>query len=130
MRPAPLAGVSHPGSHTCLAVTPGGHQARLAGPASDREAFWRLSLRYPNQWTAPVFAAARTRLGQVFLGFSRFPAARSSVDRDGLAIVRWTDMRFVGGAFALDQPAGQVNLFTATVRIAPDGAILLEQLGR
>jgi hypothetical protein len=38
-------------------------------------------------------------------------------------------MRFVGGAFGLDQPARRSDLFTATVRLAPDGAVLLQQLG-
>ena len=104
--------------------------SRFSDPASDREAFWRLSIRYPNQWTPEVFEASRTRLGQVLLGFSRFPAARSIVDHEGLATVRWTDMRFVGGAVGLDQPARQMNLFTGTVRIAADGTVLLERYGR
>jgi hypothetical protein len=38
-------------------------------------------------------------------------------------------MRFAGGPFALDQPAPRSNLFTATVRLAPDGRILAETLG-
>ena len=47
------------------------------------EAPWRLTLRYPNVWTPTVLQAAQTHLGQVFLGFSRFPAARSAVDARG-----------------------------------------------
>ena len=104
--------------------------SRFRHPASGDGAFWRLSLRYPNQWTAAVFEAAPTRIGRVFLGFSRFPSARSVVDRDGQTTVRWSDMRFVGGVFGLDQPARQMNFTTAMVRIAPDGTILLEKFGR
>src|SRR5438876_301320 len=57
---------------------------------------WRLTLRYPNVWTSAVEKAAGTRVGQVFLGFSRFPAARSVVDGKGITTVRWSDMRFAG----------------------------------
>jgi len=40
---------------------------------------WRTTLRYPNVWTPTVQKAAATHLGQVYLGFSRLPAARSAV---------------------------------------------------
>jgi hypothetical protein len=103
---------------------------RFSDPASDRESFFRVSLRFPNRWTGPVIAAARTPLVETFLGFSRFPAARSVVESDEFATVRLTDMRFVGGTVTLDQPTAPTNLFTAMVRIAPDGEILLQRLGR
>jgi membrane-bound metal-dependent hydrolase YbcI (DUF457 family) len=96
----------------------------------DGEALWRLTLRYPNVWTPAVQKAATSRLGQVFLGFSRYPAARSAIDPQGTTTVRWTDVRFAGGPFALDQPAPRVNMFTATVRVGPDGQVLEERLGR
>jgi hypothetical protein len=88
-----------------------------------------LTLRYPNVWTPVVTQAAKTDLGQVFLGFSRMPAARSAVDKDGTTTVRWTDVRFAGGTLALDQAAPRAVPFTATVRIAPDGKIIDERLG-
>jgi inner membrane protein len=93
------------------------------------EAPWRLTLRYPNVWTPAVETAASTRLGQKFLAFSRFPAARTAVDAHGESTVRLTDVRFVGGMVALDQPAPRTGLFTATVRIAPDGRVVEEHLG-
>jgi membrane-bound metal-dependent hydrolase YbcI (DUF457 family) len=102
---------------------------RFGEPDQESEVPWRLTLRYPNVWTPDVERAARTHLGQVFLGFSRFPAARSAVDSKGIRTVRWSDMRFAGGPFALDQPVGRVAPFTATVRLAPDGRILSETLG-
>ena len=103
---------------------------RYREPENGSDVPWRLTLRYPNVWTPAVQKAATTHLGQVFLGFSRFPAARSAVDSHGITTVRWTDMRFAGGAFALDQPAPRTNPFTATVRIGADGQVLEESLGR
>jgi membrane-bound metal-dependent hydrolase YbcI (DUF457 family) len=103
--------------------------ARFREPDSDSEVLWRLTLRYPNVWTPTVQNAASSHVAQVFLGFSRFPAARSAVDANGITTVRWTDVRFVGGVSGLDQPAPRTGLFTATVRVAPDGRILEERLG-
>ena len=93
------------------------------------EAPWRLTLRYPNVWTPAVQQAAATRLGRTFLGFSRFPAARTAVDSRGITTVRFTDVRFAGGVTGLDQPAPRGGLFTATVRIGTDGRVLEEILG-
>jgi hypothetical protein len=93
------------------------------------EAPWRLTLRYPNVWTPVVKQAATSHVAQKFLAFSRFPAARSAVDGHGVTTVRWTDVRFVGGVVALDQPAPRTGLFTATLRVAPDGRIVEEHLG-
>jgi membrane-bound metal-dependent hydrolase YbcI (DUF457 family) len=93
-------------------------------------AMWRLTLRYPNQWTPVVVRAAGTRVAQAFLGFSRFAAARSFVDGDGITTVRWTDVRFSAGPRPPGVPSDSIaNLFTATVRIAASGPILDAQLG-
>lgn len=102
---------------------------RFRDPESGSDAPWRLTLRYPNVWTPTVEKAAATHLGQVYLGFSRLPAARSAVDADGATTVRWTDMRFAGGAFTLDQPGPRTNPFTATVRLGADGRVLEQSLG-
>ena len=103
---------------------------RFREPELGSDAPWRMTLRYPNVWTPAVAKAATTRLGQVFLGFSRFPAARSAVDVSGATTVRWTDMRFAGGPLALDQAAPRALPFTATVRTSPDGRVIEEKLGR
>jgi len=64
----------------------------------------------------------------VFLGFSRFPAARSFVAEDGTATVRWSDVRFITGA--LDDPRQfRRGLFGTTVILAPDGSIRESRLG-
>ena len=96
----------------------------------ESEAPWRTTLRYPNVWTPTVTHAADTRLGQLFLGFSRFPAARSAIDPHGVTTVRWTDVRFAGGGVALNQRRAAPNFFTATVTVGADGQILQERLGR
>lgn len=92
------------------------------------DAPWRLTLRYPNVWTPAVERAAATNTGKVFLGFSRFPAARTAIDPQGVTTVRWADMRYAGGLFTLDQQSRSANPFTATIRIAPDGTVLIETL--
>jgi membrane-bound metal-dependent hydrolase YbcI (DUF457 family) len=93
-------------------------------------AMWRLTTRYPNQWTPEAMQAAGTRVAQAFLGFSRFPAARAFVDRDGITTVSWTDVRFSAGPRPPGAPNGSIgNLFTATVRLAANGQILDAQLG-
>jgi membrane-bound metal-dependent hydrolase YbcI (DUF457 family) len=105
-------------------------QQRYREPESGTDAPWRLTLRYPNVWTPAVQQASGTRLGQVFLGFSRMPAARSAVDPHGDTTVRWTDVRFAGGAIGLDQPPPRAVPFTASVRIGADGRVIEEKLGR
>src|SRR5471032_1415985 len=99
-------------------------------PESASAAPWRTTLRYPNVWTTATRQAAATHLGQVFLGFSRFPAARSAVDADGITTVCWMDVRFVGGPIAIDQLAPRALPFTATVRLGADGRVIEERLGR
>jgi len=90
---------------------------------------WRQTIRYPNIWTPDVQRAATTRLGQVFLGFSRFPAARTARDAAGSATVRFTDMRFVGGPL-LNDARGRVQPFTATIRFDQSGDLVSERLGQ
>lgn len=87
-----------------------------------------VSVHYPNQWTPPVLKAAVSPIAQVFLGFSRFPAARSVLDAEGNVTVRWTDMRF-DVDIAPGPRERAPNLFGATILLSPDGAILRERLG-
>ena len=103
--------------------------SRLRRPAGPGETPWRVSVRYPNQWTDAVRTAAGAPIAQTFLGFSRFPAARWFTDRTtGETTVRWTDMRFATG-LSIDQRARD-TLFTATVKLDPAGRIASETLAR
>lgn len=90
---------------------------------------WRRAIRYPNVWTPAVQQAAATGLGRMFLGFSRFPAARAATDASGSATVRFTDVRFVLGPAVADQPAPPVQLFTATIKLDAEGRIVFARLG-
>jgi membrane-bound metal-dependent hydrolase YbcI (DUF457 family) len=103
---------------------------RYREPESGSDAPWRTTIRYPNVWTPTVLKASTTHLGQVYLGFSRMPAARSAVDIHGATTVRWTDMRFVGGLPGMDERASRAVPFTASIRVGADGQILQETLGR
>ena len=98
-------------------------------PAIDSQSHRSPLQRYPNPRTPAVEQASNTRVGQVFLGFSRFPAVRLFVDPGGTTTIRWTDMRFVDGPPSPDSTSPRANLFTATVRIDPDGRILEQRLG-
>lgn len=102
--------------------------ARFRAPASESEVFWRRAVRYPNVWTDAVVRAAATTTAQVFLGFSRFPAARSFVDPAGAATVRLSDVRFAGSGF-VDQ-ARRPDPFTVIIRTSADGRITQEAFGR
>ena len=57
------------------------------------------------------------------------PRARSSI-RTGGAIVRFSDMRFAGGLFSLNQPQRGPDPFTVTIQLGPDGTLHNEQIGR
>jgi inner membrane protein len=99
--------------------------ALFMGPAAEAP---RVRLYFPNEWTPAVTTAAGTRLAQIYLGFARFPAARSVVEPDGDTVVRWNDMRFVGGFLRLDQPSRR-DAFTAQFRLDPAGRIVEERFG-
>jgi len=104
--------------------------ARLRRPPEAGEAMWRVTTRYPNQWTPAVKTAATAPVAQTFLGFSRYPAARWVADsQTGVVTVRWTDMRFATG-MAMDQRIVRRNLFEATVRVAPDAEVIDQRLGQ
>jgi membrane-bound metal-dependent hydrolase YbcI (DUF457 family) len=103
--------------------------ARLRGPFPDREVFWRLTIRYPNVWTPEVHAAAGTEIARRFLGFSRFPAARTTADRRaGGTLVQWVDIRFAA-APRVPRPSGRTP-FAATVQLDAGGRVVRERLGR
>jgi hypothetical protein len=86
------------------------------------------SIRVPNIWTPAVVRAAAAPTAQVFLGFSRFPAARSLASPDGATTGRWSDLRFMQGP-PDDSRRFRRGLFTATVVVSPDGRIADDRLG-
>jgi inner membrane protein len=106
----------------------------LRRPPGAADAPWRLTVSTPNNWTPQVFQAAKAEEARVFLGFSRFPAVRTSVDA-GVTTVAWVDMRFAAPrigpprSFEPDRERRPPNLFGATVRIGTDGRVIRSQLG-
>lgn len=73
-------------------------------------------LRVDDPWTPMIARASATRVAQVFLGFSRFPAVVTVIEPGGRTRVRWTDLRFLPAAFR------------TTVEFAPDGTLMGERL--
>jgi membrane-bound metal-dependent hydrolase YbcI (DUF457 family) len=104
------------------------HDLDLIDAALGSSAAQRVRLFFPNEWTLQTQMASETNLGQTYLGFARFPAARTSVDADGGATVRWSDMRFVGGPLRLDQRP-QREPFSAVIRLDPGGRVIEERFG-
>ena len=94
--------------------------ARFLTPATPSEVLWRTTLHLPNIWTPAAVVAAGTETAQSFLGFSRFPAARTQTDPAGVTTVRWTDARFTGAG----------GPFTLEVRLANDGRVLQQGFTR
>jgi membrane-bound metal-dependent hydrolase YbcI (DUF457 family) len=80
-----------------------------------------------DQW---ISAAERTTTAQVFLRFSRMPARRSTVLRDGSHQVRLIDVRFVGGPFQFRRDPEMRPPFVTTIVLSPDGKVLAERLGQ
>jgi membrane-bound metal-dependent hydrolase YbcI (DUF457 family) len=104
--------------------------ARFRRPPADAEVLWRTTLRFPNVWTPPVWTAASTKPGRTFLGFSRLPAVRTTVDQAGTTTVRWTDLRFIDATPpSPNRRLPRDDLFTTVVRIGPDGTVMEERLG-
>jgi membrane-bound metal-dependent hydrolase YbcI (DUF457 family) len=101
----------------------------LRGRSESAFAPWRLVERVPNRWTATTVAAAQTGTAQVFLGFSRLPAARMAQRPDGNTVISWSDVRFTTGASRNFQDARRADFFAATVVVAPDGRIVEHRLG-
>jgi membrane-bound metal-dependent hydrolase YbcI (DUF457 family) len=87
-----------------------------------------IAVHYPNLWTPAVLQAARSPIAQRFLGFSRFPAARSLIAVDGTSTVRWTDLRFISETTpGLRERAP--NLFGATIQLDANGNVRRARLG-
>jgi hypothetical protein len=115
---------------------------RYHAPPAEGEVLWRRAVRYPNVWTPAVFASAEAPTTHLFLGFSRFPLARTSVTpATGETVVRWSDMRFAaergggpgvpagrGGDRGISASAG--SLFGVSDRVDAGGRVVEESFGR
>ena len=104
---------------------------RLREPPGETGAMWRTTIRVPNAWTPAVWTAASTDVGRTFLGFSRLPAARVIDYPDGLATVRWSDLRFDPRPTSGPQrnDPNRNSVFSVVVRVASDGHIIEQRFG-
>jgi membrane-bound metal-dependent hydrolase YbcI (DUF457 family) len=117
----------------------------LAMPEGD--ALWRRTRTYRNDWTPQVFAASSTQTARIFLGFARFPDVRVTQSPAAETTVQWTDVRFISDLAGFSGRAGRggaptarpspasgaiepASYFSTTVRLASDGSIVDERLGR
>ncbi len=96
---------------------------------SESDVPWRLTLRYPNVWTPTVQTAASTQrrpgVPRVLALPCRPVGNRQGPGDDG-ALDRRAVCRRAGRARSA---GGRSSMFTATVRVAPDGNILEQFLG-
>jgi inner membrane protein len=126
---AALPTFGSPVAWTIVAPLPNGYELRDLNIMDRPDPAAPPTTRYfPSDWTPAVVKASQTRLGQIYLGFSRFPAARSFVDRDGSVVVLWTDMRFVTGIRRTEQGTER-TAFSAVVRLDPSGTVIEERFG-
>lgn len=102
---------------------------RLHDDSGTADRMWRLSIRFPDQWTAATREAAAAPMPRIFLGFARFPSARTFTDARGEATVRWTDVRFAGGLTSLEDRSRRPNPFNLTVRLDAGGRVIAERTG-
>jgi len=102
--------------------------SRFRHAESAGDVFWRQSSRYPNIWTPPIARAAAAPAAQIFLGFSRFPAARVITDGRGVSTVRFSDIRFAAGLVALEQPVRRPAPFSLLVRLDASGRVIEQSL--
>jgi membrane-bound metal-dependent hydrolase YbcI (DUF457 family) len=101
----------------------------------DNEAGWlqraaRTAVWFPNDKGPFVGRAAAARLGRVFLGFSRFPAAEIVTHANGDLTVHWYDLRYAEHRVPVGNDRRRhTSPFGAWVRLTPDGNVVAQGLG-
>ncbi len=101
----------------------------------DRRPGWQDRARhrgvwFPNDAGPLVERAASTRLGRVFLAFSRFPSAEIVKHSNGDLTVHWYDVRFAEGRAPIGGDRRQhTSPFAVWVRLSPGGNVVGEGLG-
>ncbi len=84
---------------------------------------------FPDDAGPMVAHAASARLAQIFIGFSRFPAADAIRHRDGRTTVHWYDLRFAQQPFSSADGRHYTSPFAVWVRLSPAGEIIGQGLG-
>lgn len=126
---AAMPGFTSPLSWRLIARLSDGYELKDVTLQDSEPSTSLVSTRYPDRWTPAVLAAARSPIARIFLGFSRFPAARSVADASGEVVVRFADMRFVMNRLG-DQRPQTGGMFGATIRVNSPGDVIEERLGQ
>ena len=101
----------------------------------DTDPGWRnraasSALWFPNDSGPFVERAASARLGQVFLNFSRFPAAEIVTHANGDLTVHWYDLRFAQSRVPVgNDHRRHTSPFGAWVRLTRAGSVVAQGLG-
>jgi len=125
--PAALPSLVSPFRWRVIMRVPGGFQVKeidLVGNGRDADV-----VSFPDEHGTIVAKAATAPLAQVFLGFSRFPAAEAITQHDGNITVHWYDMRFAERPTAPGDGRQHTSPFGVWVRLSPAGAIVDQGLG-
>ena len=89
-----------------------------------------VPLWFPDDRGPLVERASQARFAQVFLQFSRFPAAEVRPSRNGIVTVHWYDLRFAQRATPVgDDTRRHTSPFGAWVRLSPAGQVIAQLLG-
>jgi len=86
-------------------------------------------LTFPDEAGPAERQARLAPLAQVFLAFSRFPAAESIRHRNGDVTVHWYDIRFAEAVPPGADGRSRISPFAVWVRLSPAGKILAQGLG-
>jgi membrane-bound metal-dependent hydrolase YbcI (DUF457 family) len=86
-------------------------------------------IEFPDESGPEIERAVTARMAQVFLDFSRFPAADSMQHRAGGATVHWYDLRFAERPVTSGDGRQHTSPFAVWIRLSPTGDILGQGLG-
>jgi membrane-bound metal-dependent hydrolase YbcI (DUF457 family) len=86
-------------------------------------------IAFPDEAGPTIDRASAAPLAQVFLDFSRFPAAETIRHRDGNVTVHWYDLRFAERAEDEGDGRRHTSPFAVWIRLSPTGAVLGQGLG-
>ena len=125
--PAALPTLVSPFRWRLVTRVPGGFQVRTLD-LFDRT-FEDDGIVFPDDHGPLVARAASAPIAQIFLDFSRFPAADAIAHRDGRTTVHWYDMRFAEPPLSTGDGRHYTSPFAVWIRLSPSGDIIGQGLG-
>ena len=125
--PAALPTLLSPFKWRVIARAPGGFQVSeidLLTPGAAVDA-----IAFPDDVGTTIDQASTAGLAQMFLDFSRFPAADTIRHRGGDITVHWYDLRFAERPEGIGDGRRHTSPFAVWVRLSPSGAVIGQGLG-